>query len=44
MAIRCPHIDNSSLSPPTPSQYVYKDECTRCFDNQVSIFFKDFIF
>jgi len=28
----CPHIP-SSLSPPRPSQSVYREDCTRCFDS-----------
>lgn len=29
----CPHVDSISLSPPTPSQAVYREDCTQCFDS-----------
>ncbi|KAH8646629.1 ubiquitin carboxyl-terminal hydrolase 14 [Xylariales sp. PMI_506] len=29
----CPHIDSISLSPPTPAQSVYREDCTQCFDS-----------
>ncbi|GAW13099.1 hypothetical protein ANO14919_024770 [Xylariales sp. No.14919] len=29
----CPHLESISLSPPTPSQSVYREDCTQCFDS-----------
>ncbi|KAI1262600.1 hypothetical protein F5Y18DRAFT_146776 [Xylariaceae sp. FL1019] len=29
----CPHLDSLSLSPPTPSDSVYREDCTQCFDS-----------
>ncbi|KAI1630946.1 ubiquitinyl hydrolase [Biscogniauxia mediterranea] len=29
----CPHLDSISLSPPTPAQSVYREDCTQCFDS-----------
>ena len=29
----CPHIQNADLRPPRPSQSVYREDCTRCFDS-----------
>ncbi|KAI1495969.1 ubiquitinyl hydrolase [Biscogniauxia marginata] len=29
----CPHLDSISLSPPTPAQPVYREDCTQCFDS-----------
>lgn len=29
----CPHISSSSLSPPRPTQSVYREDCTLCFDS-----------
>lgn len=29
----CPHVESISLSPPTPSQSVYREDCTQCFDS-----------
>ncbi|KAI0554648.1 ubiquitin carboxyl-terminal hydrolase 14 [Xylaria curta] len=29
----CPHLESLSLSPPTPSQSVYREDCTQCFDS-----------
>ncbi|KAK9786717.1 putative Ubiquitin carboxyl-terminal hydrolase [Seiridium cardinale] len=29
----CPHVESISLSPPTPVQSVYREDCTQCFDS-----------
>ncbi|KAI1079852.1 ubiquitinyl hydrolase [Whalleya microplaca] len=29
----CPHLESISLSPPTPAQSVYREDCTQCFDS-----------
>ncbi|KAK7975717.1 cyclophilin E [Apiospora arundinis] len=29
----CPHVESISLSPPTPAQSVYREDCTQCFDS-----------
>ncbi|KAJ9199987.1 hypothetical protein DTO166G4_8418 [Paecilomyces variotii] len=29
----CPHINAPELKPPQPSQHVYREECTQCFDS-----------
>ncbi|KAI0207019.1 ubiquitin carboxyl-terminal hydrolase 14 [Astrocystis sublimbata] len=29
----CPHLESLSLSPPTPAQSVYREDCTQCFDS-----------
>ncbi|KAI2618334.1 ubiquitinyl hydrolase [Hypomontagnella submonticulosa] len=29
----CPHLDAIPLSPPTPAQSVYREDCTQCFDS-----------
>ena len=29
----CPHAANASISPPTPTDSVYREDCTLCFDN-----------
>ncbi|CAJ2503181.1 Uu.00g105750.m01.CDS01 [Anthostomella pinea] len=29
----CSHLDVLSLSPPTPAQSVYREDCTQCFDS-----------
>ncbi|XXH03243.1 Mitotic spindle checkpoint component mad2 [Hypoxylon texense] len=29
----CLHLDSISLSPPTPAQSVYREDCTQCFDS-----------
>ncbi|PWY65650.1 hypothetical protein BO70DRAFT_184842 [Aspergillus heteromorphus CBS 117.55] len=29
----CSHIGSEELKPPTPSQVVYREDCTQCFDN-----------
>lgn len=29
----CPHVESISLSPPNPSQSVYREDCTQCFDS-----------
>ncbi|TIA83227.1 ubiquitin carboxyl-terminal hydrolase 14 [Aureobasidium pullulans] len=29
----CPHVSSASLSPPRPSQSVYREDCTLCFDS-----------
>ncbi|KAK0386628.1 hypothetical protein NLU13_6463 [Sarocladium strictum] len=29
----CPHLEAISLSPPTPAQSVYREDCTQCFDS-----------
>ncbi|KAJ0119012.1 ubiquitin carboxyl-terminal hydrolase 14 [Diaporthe amygdali] len=29
----CPHVDSLSISPPTPAQSVYREDCTQCFDS-----------
>ncbi|UZJ55014.1 hypothetical protein CBS101457_004334 [Exobasidium rhododendri] len=36
MASACPHLSAAftTLAPPRPSQVVYRDECTLCFDDQ----------
>ena len=31
----CKHV-TSDLQPPRPSQSVYRDDCTQCFDSAVS--------
>lgn len=32
----CSHIESASLTPPSAYAQVHKEECTQCFDNQVS--------
>lgn len=34
----CSHIETASLNHPSAYTQVYKDECTQCFDSQVSFF------
>lgn len=34
MAMRCIHIREAALRPPTSLQHVYKDECCTCFHSQ----------
>ncbi|KAI0146199.1 ubiquitin carboxyl-terminal hydrolase 14 [Xylariaceae sp. FL1272] len=29
----CPHLDSIPLTPPTPAQSVYREDCTQCFDS-----------
>ncbi|KAI1306125.1 ubiquitin carboxyl-terminal hydrolase 14 [Xylaria venustula] len=29
----CQHLETISLSPPTPAQSVYREDCTQCFDS-----------
>ncbi|PMB65381.1 Ubiquitin carboxyl-terminal hydrolase 14 [Beauveria bassiana] len=29
----CPHLEAANLSPPNPSQSVYREDCTQCFDS-----------
>lgn len=29
----CPHVESLNLSPPTPAQSVYREDCTQCFDS-----------
>jgi ubiquitin carboxyl-terminal hydrolase 5/13 len=29
----CPHIEAASIAPPKPSDSVYREDCTLCFDN-----------
>lgn len=29
----CPHIGSSDLKPPRPTQSVYREDCTQCFDS-----------
>ncbi|KAH9885703.1 ubiquitin carboxyl-terminal hydrolase [Xylariomycetidae sp. FL2044] len=29
----CPHVESLSLTPPTPAQSVYREDCTQCFDS-----------
>ncbi|KAI0470602.1 hypothetical protein GGR56DRAFT_136697 [Xylariaceae sp. FL0804] len=29
----CPHLESLSLSPPKPTQSVYREDCTQCFDS-----------
>lgn len=29
----CKHVNDPSLKPPTPSQPVYREDCTQCFDS-----------
>ncbi|KAF4471147.1 ubiquitin thiolesterase [Fusarium albosuccineum] len=29
----CPHLDSIGLTPPSPVQSVYREDCTRCFDS-----------
>lgn len=29
----CPHVSSSALSPPRPTQSVYREDCTLCFDS-----------
>lgn len=29
----CPHINDPSLRPPRPTQSVYREDCTQCFDS-----------
>jgi ubiquitin carboxyl-terminal hydrolase 5/13 len=29
----CKHIESASLKPPTLTQHVYREDCTRCFDS-----------
>jgi ubiquitin carboxyl-terminal hydrolase 5/13 len=29
----CKHVDHALLKPPTPSQPVYREDCTQCFDS-----------
>ncbi|RYP05886.1 hypothetical protein DL765_009696 [Monosporascus sp. GIB2] len=29
----CPHLESISLSPPTPAQCVYREDCPQCFDS-----------
>nr|POE52018.1 ubiquitin carboxyl-terminal hydrolase 14 [Quercus suber] len=33
MATACVHIDQAALRPPRPSQSVYREDCTLCFDS-----------
>jgi len=39
MSSSCPHLTAAftQLSPPRPSQQIHKEECTLCFDDQVSL-------
>jgi hypothetical protein len=38
MDAECPHLNRLPyLEPPKLSQQVHREECTQCFDNQVSI-------
>lgn len=38
MSSACPHLSQAftSLNPPRPSQQIHKEECTLCFEDQVS--------
>ncbi|OAA44123.1 ubiquitin carboxyl-terminal hydrolase 14 [Metarhizium rileyi] len=29
----CPHLESLGLTPPTPAQPVYREDCTQCFDS-----------
>ncbi|CAM1501177.1 Fc.00g103390.m01.CDS01 [Cosmosporella sp. VM-42] len=29
----CPHLDSIGLNPPNPTQSVYREDCTQCFDS-----------
>src|ERR1700712_2712774 len=29
----CKHVSDSALKPPTPTQAVYREDCTQCFDS-----------
>ncbi|PNY27978.1 Ubiquitin carboxyl-terminal hydrolase 14 [Tolypocladium capitatum] len=29
----CPHLESAGLTPPTPAQSVYREDCTQCFDS-----------
>ena len=29
----CPHIASSNLAPPKPTDSVYREDCTLCFDS-----------
>ncbi|KAJ9156031.1 Ubiquitin carboxyl-terminal hydrolase [Pleurostoma richardsiae] len=29
----CPHLESLTLRPPTPTQNVYREDCTQCFDS-----------
>ncbi|EFY88614.1 ubiquitin C-terminal hydrolase Ubp14 [Metarhizium acridum] len=29
----CPHLESLALTPPTPAQSVYREDCTQCFDS-----------
>ncbi|KAK2616177.1 ubiquitin C-terminal hydrolase Ubp14 [Conoideocrella luteorostrata] len=29
----CPHLESVGLTPPTPAQSVYREDCTQCFDS-----------
>ncbi|RVX69870.1 hypothetical protein B0A52_05704 [Exophiala mesophila] len=30
----CPHVHSADLNPPKPTQSVYREDCTQCFDSQ----------
>lgn len=36
LVMACPHLESTTLSLPSPSQSVYREDCTQCFDSIVS--------
>lgn len=35
---KCTHLNNSNLTFSLQGTHLYKDECTKCYDNQVNVF------
>ena len=33
MAETCPHYDSAAVHPPRPTDSVYREDCTLCFDS-----------